>query len=90
MEIKEQENTTGGSLKIPVPRSAGVTRPSREVSKRDAAASGSDEAGQENNNVGNSGEGESGPCVHAYGTAGPDDRGNLSQNKRPQVPDRGP
>jgi hypothetical protein len=54
MEIKEQENTTEGSLKIPVPRSTGVTGSSREVSKRDAAASGSDEAGQENNNVGNS------------------------------------
>ena len=35
-------------------RSAGVTGPSREVSQRDAAASGSDKAGEENNNVGTS------------------------------------
>jgi hypothetical protein len=54
MKTNEQENTTGGSLQIPVRRSTGVTGPSREVSKRDAAASGSDKAGLENNNVGTS------------------------------------
>jgi hypothetical protein len=50
MKTYEQENTTGGSFKIPEPGSAGVTGPSREVSKRDAAASCSAKAGLENNN----------------------------------------
>ncbi|MDP2797627.1 MAG: hypothetical protein Q8N94_08990 [Methanoregula sp.] len=54
MKTNEQENTTVGSLKIPVRRSTGVAGPSREVPGRDASASGTNKAGQENNNAGNS------------------------------------
>ncbi len=51
METKVQENTTEGSIKIPVRRSAGITGPSREVPGLDASASGTDKAGLENNNI---------------------------------------
>ncbi|MDO9034222.1 MAG: hypothetical protein Q7U51_03340 [Methanoregula sp.] len=54
METKEQENTTGESLQIPVQRSAGVTGPFCNLSGRDAAASVTDKAGLEKNNAGNS------------------------------------
>jgi len=54
MKTNEQENTTGGSLPIPLQGSAGVTGPSGEVPGRDVEASGTDKAGQENNNVSNS------------------------------------
>ncbi|MCX6688773.1 MAG: hypothetical protein NTZ39_03640 [Methanoregula sp.] len=48
MKTNEQENKTGESFGIPERRSEGVAGPSREVSKRDASASGVDDAGQEN------------------------------------------
>ena len=48
MKTNEQENKTGESFGIPERRSEGVAGPSREVSKRDASASGADIAGQEN------------------------------------------
>jgi hypothetical protein len=48
MKTNEQENKTEESFGIPERRSEGVAGPSREVSKRDAAASGADIAGQEN------------------------------------------
>jgi len=51
MKTNEQKNTTTGSFGIPERRSDGVAGPSREVSKRDASASGSDKAGQENNTI---------------------------------------
>ena len=54
MKTYEQENTTGGSLKIPEPGSAGVTGSSREVPGLDATASVTDKAGLENNHVSNS------------------------------------
>lgn len=54
MKTNKQENTTEGSIKIPVRRSAGVTGPSREVPVRVAASSGMEKAGPGNNNVGNS------------------------------------
>ena len=49
MTTSEQENTKGGSLVIPERRGNGIAGPSREVSKTDAAASGVDGAGRENN-----------------------------------------
>ena len=49
MTTSEQENRTVGSIVIPERRGNGVTGPSREVSKTDAAAFGADGAGRENN-----------------------------------------
>jgi len=48
MKNNKLKNTTGESFGIPERRSEGVAGPSREVSKRDASASGADIAGQEN------------------------------------------
>jgi len=47
MKTNEQKNTTTESFGISDRRSEGVAGPSREVSKRDAAASGAPKAGQE-------------------------------------------
>jgi len=52
MKTNEQENKTEESFGISTRRSEGVAGPSREVSKRDAAASGADIAGQENEEPG--------------------------------------
>ena len=49
MTTKEQENRSVGSFLIPERRGNGIAGPSREVSKTDAAASGADGAGRENN-----------------------------------------
>ena len=54
MKNNKLKNTTGESFGIPERRSEGVAGPSREVSRRDAAASGADEAGLANNNAGKS------------------------------------
>jgi chromosome segregation ATPase len=48
MKTNELKNATEKSFGIFKRRSEGVAGPSREVSKRDASASGADEAGQEN------------------------------------------
>lgn len=48
MKTNEQENTTGGFLKIPQRRENGIAGPSREVSQRDQMASCTDDgAGRE-------------------------------------------
>ena len=52
MKTNEQENKTEESFGTPERRSEGVVGPSREVSKRDASASGADIAGQENEEPG--------------------------------------
>ena len=49
MTTNKQENTTKGSFEIPERRGNGIAGPSREVSRTDAAASGTDRAGHENN-----------------------------------------
>jgi hypothetical protein len=49
MTTNKQEITTAGSLEILKRRSEGIAGPSREVSVTDAAASGTDRAGHENN-----------------------------------------
>jgi len=54
MKNNKLKNTTGESFGIPERRSEGVAGPSREVSRRDAVASGPDEAGLANNTVGKS------------------------------------
>ncbi|MDO8874082.1 MAG: hypothetical protein Q7V05_15340 [Methanoregula sp.] len=49
MTTKKQENRTEGSFVIPERRGNGIAGPCREGSKTDAAASGVDRAGRENN-----------------------------------------
>ena len=49
MTTNEQENRTEGSFVISERRGNGIAGPSQEVSKTDAAASGADGAGRENN-----------------------------------------
>ena len=49
MTTSKQEKRTEGSFGIPERRGNGIAGPSREVSGTDAAASGTDRAGHENN-----------------------------------------
>jgi hypothetical protein len=49
MKTNKRKNTTNGSFEIPERRGNDSAGPSREVSRTDAAVSGSDRAGQENN-----------------------------------------
>ena len=58
MTTSEQENTPEGSSGIPERRETGIAGTSNEMSKTDAAASGADGVGRENNDEEYSGKDE--------------------------------